>query len=150
MDRIADPRAGAVALEMPRAGPLLPLSREHHTTLVLARNMQRAAREGTPDEQQHWLAQAQAHAAELLEPHFRQEETLLACCRSQLPQGLIDRLLAEHAQLRHLAMHRSTDPAADLHAFAELAMAHVRWEERTLFPLLQPLLENAEEQDPAS
>ena len=52
--------------------------------------------------------------------------------------------------LRLLERWLSTDPAADLHAFAELAMTHVRWEERTLFPLLQPLLENAEEQDPAS
>lgn len=129
---------------MPRTGTLLPLSREHHATLVLARDMQHAARDGTPDERKRRFTQAQTHLREVLIAHFRCEEQLLRMHGNWLPQALIDRLFAEHAQLQDLIAQPPTDLAAGLNAFTELAVVHIRWEERTLFLLLQPLLEGAE------
>jgi tellurite resistance-related uncharacterized protein len=104
---------------MKRATGLVSLSRDHHRALVLARALRR------PD------APAPADVVEELEPHFAVEEAELvprAIERGGALAELGARLLAEHAALR-----AETDPAR----LGDLLEAHVRFEERELFPALE-------------
>jgi hemerythrin-like domain-containing protein len=95
-------------------------------------------------------AEDRAAAAEFLEffehdarAHFRiEEEVLLPAWLAGDPNA--DRRLAERVPIEHLAIReyavRLRDDAttlADLHALGELLQAHVRFEERELFPLIE-------------
>lgn len=114
---------------------LQPLSREHFGGLVLVRRLREAARAG--DEA------ARLRAARLLteawtnelEAHFADEELLVAPFISDHDKA---RLIEEHRSLeRHIAMidHEHTAPSgAWLEETADLLEAHIRWEERELFP----------------
>lgn len=123
--------------------PLLqPLSREHHAALQLALNARRAAsaRERSGVEAMS-LACVEAFAGEL-DPHFIVEETtLLPLLVAAGEDALAQRLESEHRQLRELAGRLLPAAAPVLLAFAELLSAHVRFEERELFVVVQALLE---------
>ncbi len=119
---------------------LQPLSREHHGALVLARAARwaLAGRRGTPEEVRERIVREFAHT---LEPHFRDEE------RHLLPHAGVHatRLEADHEALRALvaALRFPLEGAefkAALETFAERLEAHVRWEERELFPVLESSL----------
>lgn len=85
-----------------------------------------------------------AHGAD----HFDVEEELLgpALRRSTTGATHFDRMLDEHAQLRALgATAVQPGPATDdLHELGELLHAHVRFEEREVFPFLEDELSDAE------
>lgn len=125
---------------MARQGALLPLSREHHDTLVLARRIARADPDDLPALQQ-LHGDIRLHRQELLQAHFAAEEALYATHRAGLPPDMLQRLLDEHAELDWLA---GPDCALALPErclrFGTLVTAHIRFEERHVFPLLQPLL----------
>jgi hypothetical protein len=133
---------------MPRLGALLSLSREHHTALVLARRALKAAdarvidgvtpmapdtgavRAATAAVEAHWHA--------VMASHFEREERLIQLAEGSLDAGSVRRIMAEHAELRMLAGGPcDLEPVDRLRRFAHLAKAHVRYEERVLFPQLQ-------------
>lgn len=120
---------------MPRRGALLELSREHHAALVLARDCRRATSATAAVLRQR----VEAHDREVLVDHFRTEEALLAQHASAIPASLARALLEDHAWLRAHARGPASPQA--LIDYGERLATHVRFEERTLWPLLQPLID---------
>lgn len=128
---------------MKRHPSLRPLSDDHHRALVLARRLRRDS-DGLDAAGLAALAhEVQREFAEQLEPHFRVEESdLLPTIRAKGETGLAERTLEDHARLRALVHGRWTKAAArELGALLE---AHVRFEERVLFPRAEALLSEAE------
>jgi hemerythrin-like domain-containing protein len=123
---------------MPRAGALLSLSREHHTALVLARTALRAADGGEAGAVHDATSEVEAHWHAVMRSHFEREERLIQLAKSALDARLVHRIMAEHAELRMLAAGPcELEPVDRLRRFANLLRAHVRHEERVLFPQLQ-------------
>lgn len=122
-----------------RSQELIELTREHHAALVLARRAIVAARDASA---------ARTLAAELteifareLEPHFiLEEQTLLPALRDAGEYARTTRTLDEHRQLRALAQAGASGDTASLLSFGLLLEAHVRFEERELFPLAEAIL----------
>jgi hemerythrin-like domain-containing protein len=126
---------------MKRHPDLLQLSREHYGALKLARDARRAA-ESAEAGAVAALAQAviQTFAAEL-DPHFCVEEQGILVLLAQSGQHeLVERTLADHAELRLLAKALATPDADTLLRFADLLAAHVRFEEREVFEAAQAML----------
>ncbi len=125
---------------MKRHPGLIKLSREHHAALVLAKRAQRLGSE-TSEAAAPFLAEvAQAFANES-EPHFLAEESgLLAALDAAGQAALAERTLADHQALRALARRLAAGDAASLCRFGELLEAHVRFEERELFPHAESIL----------
>lgn len=116
---------------MKRHQLLQSLSREHQPALSLAVRLKRAD-----------AGQAVSVFAQLDQPallaHFEEEE------RDWLPLLLADderplreRTLAEHRQLRAQLAAISDGDSAQIADFAMTLEAHVRFEERELFPLIE-------------
>jgi len=123
---------------MKRHPDLLQLSREHHGALKLARDARRAAASGDAREIAA-LAQrvVQVFPVEL-DPHFCVEEQGILLLLAQAGQHeLVARTLADHAELRRLALALATPDADTLLYFADLLGAHVRFEEREVFEAAQ-------------
>jgi len=124
---------------MKRSQALIALTREHHHALVLARRAIVAAREASA---------ARALTAVLteifsreLEPHFLiEEQKLLPALRDAGEYAHAARTLDEHRQLRALAQAGAAGETASLSSFGLLLEAHVRFEERELFPLAEAIL----------
>lgn len=123
---------------MKRDYRLRGLSSEHHHALVLARWV-RSRR--APE----WSAGAgealgKRFAAELA-PHFAVEEEILLPALLATGAGeLVDRTLADHAALRGLSERAAKGDGEAAAAFASRLTAHVRFEERELFPACERLL----------
>lgn len=80
-----------------------------------------------------------------LEPHFQAEERdILPLLVAAGELALVERTLAEHVILRDLAGQLRSPDAATLARFAELLLAHVRFEERELFESAQRCLPDAD------
>ena len=120
---------------------LQPLSREHHTALTLAKACERAAQ----SRDESLVAKTcqrviRAFSAEL-EPHFQvEEQSLLPLLRSAETQSLVQRTLADHQQLRALLDDLRRNDSEALDGFGKGLSAHVRFEERELFPVIENLL----------
>jgi hypothetical protein len=123
---------------MPRSGALLPLSRQHHTSLVVARDARRAADVKDTIALSGAIARIEAHWHEVMAAHFDEEERLIRIAEDMLEAQGVARILAEHAELRALAGGPCPlEPVARLRRFADLIVTHVRFEERVFFPQLQ-------------
>ena len=126
---------------MKRSTTLQPLSREHHTALTLAKACERAAQ--SRDEvlvAETCQRVIRAFSGEL-EPHFQvEEQSLLPLLRSMETQPLVERTMADHRQLRALSDELSRNDAEALGRFGKCLSAHVRFEERELFPAIETLL----------
>lgn len=123
---------------MPRTGALLSLSREHHSSLVLARAIRQATEGGDNIVFTAMMQRIEEHWRTVLCEHFAREEQLLRLAADAVDAESIDRILAEHAELRSLACGPcELDLPARLRRFGELLGAHVRYEERVLFLQLQ-------------
>jgi hemerythrin-like domain-containing protein len=123
---------------MPRIGTLLSLSREHHTSLVVAREARRAASTGDPAALSTAIKRIESHWAILLVRHFEVEERLLETVGSVLDAEVAARIRAEHEELRGLGCNScELDPMERLRRFSDLLGSHVRYEERIVFPQLQ-------------
>lgn len=124
---------------MKRSDSLLKLSREHHGALVLAKRAQGFA--ATPAAADIFMAQLVATFAGELEPHFQDEEnTLLPALQAAGENALVERTLAEHAELRGLIDAIAQRDLAALPRFGSALAAHVRFEERELFPAAENIL----------
>ncbi|WP_256327701.1 hemerythrin domain-containing protein [Nitrosospira sp. Nl5] len=117
---------------------MLALSREHHTSLVMARDAKHAANDNDAAACAAAITRIEAHWHNLMAAHVDQEERLIRMAADTLDPALMARIFADHAELRTLAGGPcSLEPAARLRRFADLTIAHVRYEERTFFPQLQ-------------
>jgi hemerythrin-like domain-containing protein len=124
---------------MKRSAALASLSRDHHQALVVAQRLRRATDDTAAAARETFLAYWAGHGR----LHFRLEEELLfpAYARHGDPHDpLVLRALVEHASIRLHAAALAADgaPASDAlkQVGTELA-AHVRMEERELFPLIE-------------
>ncbi|MCW5942080.1 MAG: hypothetical protein KIS66_07595 [Fimbriimonadaceae bacterium] len=107
---------------MKRHPALQPFSRDHNVGLVFARRLARGDDAG--DEfARLW--------ADELDAHFREEEALLS---PLLSEAIREKLLEDHQAIRRLAMDLAN---ADLALLGRLLDAHIRWEERALFPTIE-------------
>lgn len=126
---------------MKRHAALQQLSREHHPALKLARLARFAADSGSPAAVAEAAAKVSENFPAQLEPHFQSEERdLLPALAGHGCQGEVDRVLAEHRELRQLASRLNQPDAASLARFGNLLHDHVRFEERELFETAQALL----------
>jgi quercetin dioxygenase-like cupin family protein len=119
---------------------LVPLSHDHHHTLVRARELRRAAAEADDRGLAEVAGRFRRVFAGEVARHFRDEEELvfplLAEADGEPPQELV-RAATQHARIRALvARLPDRDAAAELGALLD---EHVRLEERELFPLVQEL-----------
>ena len=122
---------------MKRHPALVPLSHDHHHTLVRARELREAA--GAGEEARAAAAERfRAHFAREMVRHFREEEELVFPLLPLQPPEL-DRVLAEHQRVRALARRlRDEGPAAETVAeLGALLEEHIRLEERKVFELVQ-------------
>src|SRR5215210_2860984 len=146
---------------MKRAAELRALSDDHHQGLVQARRLRKAAvGEGMePREEvartflEFWQRETSGH--------FRKEEEVLLPVLARYGQDVLSRgpvvdMLAQHARVRGLVMQLS-DEYADgslrsetLGEIGELLEAHIRLEEREVFPLIEEVLPEAALKEVAS
>ena len=126
---------------MKRSPALQPLSREHHTALTLAKACEQAAQSGDAAMVSHACQRAIRAFADELEPHFQvEEQSLLPLLQSAETQMLVQRTLADHQRLRWLLTGLQQNDVEALNSFGKDLTAHVRFEERELFPVIESLL----------
>lgn len=131
-------RAGAPAMK--RAPALIPLSREHHEALVLARRACEPQRADPGPLRLHVLERWEAH----FEPHFAIEETVLfPALEAAGAVAEAGEARSQHARLRELAARLRAGETAALPAWGDAMRNHVKWEERFLFPQAEQLLDLA-------
>jgi hypothetical protein len=135
-----------VVVAVKRSAALASLSRDHHQALVVAQRLRRATDATAANARAAFLAFWTEHGR----LHFRLEEELLfpAYAGHGDPHDpLVLRALGEHAMIRHradaLAAATCPDPGALALLGAELP-AHVRLEEREVFPLIERVMPERE------
>lgn len=129
---------------MKRSEALIPLSHDHHHALFVAKLLRDARAGDTPADEaaaafrSFWLDEGREH--------FRiEEEVLLPGSGLEGPASDpgVARMLDDHLEIRRMAepvINGETDPAA-LSGLGELLTAHVRFEERELFPRIESKLD---------
>ncbi len=121
---------------MKRSPELTPLSHDHHQALFVAQRLRRAEQveQAAAEFRQFW----DEHGS----PHFRIEEEVLlpmwAALGNAQPEH-VGRIAREHLAIRTVAYELSTGRAdlEQLRRLGGLLAAHVRYEERELFPLIE-------------
>ena len=136
---------------MKRHPALVNLSRDHYHGLLLAQQMKADAApyKGYPTDLEGKIRFLFSEYEQKLNPHFKEEETLLfPQVREKSPElaALVDDLIAEHRKL--FALIESVQAAGDqkkvLNEFGILLEQHIRKEERRLFELIQETFSDAE------
>ena len=135
---------------MPRNASLIPLSHDHHHGLVVALRLKKG---GPASPNDSWLEGADNQVPQLIEfadnellNHFRLEEELVFPVLLELGidevSALTHELLQEHQTMRASldSIRVSSDPTVLKH-FGELLEAHIRKEERILFPVIEREIE---------
>jgi hypothetical protein len=126
---------------MKRHPALIPLSDDHHRALVEARRLRRAA-DSDEDPELAASAFADFYATHSV-PHFREEEETLFPLVAGLDEArpLVVEALLDHQRLHALVaeLQGSADVRRTMRAIGEQLEAHVRFEERQLFPLIERL-----------
>lgn len=121
---------------MKRSAALTPLSHDHHQALFVAQRLRRAdGFEGPAAEFRGFWGQ---HGSR----HFQIEEEVLLPFWQLLGSAdlaQVARVAEEHLAIRTLALELEQGEAGleDLHRLGERLHAHVRYEERELFPLIE-------------
>ena len=135
---------------MKRYDSLAPLSRDHHPALILARLLRKdaPAYKGLPTQVNEKTVYAiQFYTGELCS-HFEKEESLLEKCRhvNQQVDILIKEIFEEHKVLSKafLSLTDQTNQDETNDQLGKLLEAHIRKEERVLFPLLQEYFSDEE------
>jgi iron-sulfur cluster repair protein YtfE (RIC family) len=128
-----------------RHDSLIPLSREHQYGLMLCMRIHRGLIERVADSS--WLQLKANHAVRFFESelvtHFQAEEMFLFPAMQGMPGAteVINELLAEHSKIRQLRDQflqiEVTSLATTLKEFADTLEAHIRKEERELFPIYE-------------
>lgn len=130
---------------MKRHQKLQDLSREHHGALKLAQQAKRAALSGDQALVKTTATACVAAFYAELDPHFRVEEnTLLPLLLASAEDELVERVRNDHTELRRLcALLQQHPEERTLLGFAELLIAHVRFEEREMFAVLEACFDRA-------
>jgi len=126
---------------------LIPLSKDHYQGLLLAQQIKtndRIMLVGWPSDPKVQAQFVAGFYKEHLVSHFEAEEkSLFPLIAKHIPaaRGRIDELVLEHRRMEEFA-GRFAGPDADiakeeLTKFSELLEAHIRKEERELFPLFE-------------
>lgn len=116
------------------------LSSDHHHALVLARTIQGAFAAGHADQSLIDMV-IRDHRAILMH-HFDIEEQLLLPPLQAAGEGeLVTQVLTEHTKMRGYLQGAEVGELGLLENFAALLIAHIRFEERRLFPTCEQLLE---------
>ena len=127
---------------MKRHQALQDLSREHHTALQLALKAKRAAVSGDQALIETTAAACLTAFSAELDPHFVVEETvLLPLLLGAEEDALVARVESDHRALHDLCAQLQQPDAATLLRFADCLTAHVRFEERDLFAVVERLLD---------
>ncbi|HLX12916.1 MAG TPA: hemerythrin domain-containing protein [Bacteroidota bacterium] len=139
---------------MRRHEALVPLSHDHHDGLLLAVRLQQGPRallrlwSHDPSWQAEYVIR---FFEEHLTPHFSAEEQFLfPAATKYLPEhsALIERLLAEHKEMRELIeFFRHPEEKkleCNLTQFGKLLEDHIHAEERELFPLCEQRIPESE------
>ena len=122
---------------MKRHPALVDLSREHQMALQLGVEAKRAQ---TPQEIAAMIEKCSKAFNEHFEAHFQQEEKrLVPPLKAAQETALLERFEQDHAHLRALAALLPNWGVTELSAFSETMLAHVRFEERQLFPRYEAL-----------
>jgi mannose-6-phosphate isomerase-like protein (cupin superfamily) len=126
---------------MKRHPALVALSHDHHHALVEARRLRHKA---ASDEDPAAAASAfHRFYAGVTVPHFREEEERLfpLVVDAEEAQPLIVQALLDHQRLHALAaaLDDQADPRTSMRELGQRLEAHVRLEERELFPLIERL-----------
>lgn len=130
---------------MQRAEALKSLSREHHEALVLARRASATATDPHSNTARVQCIHLLERWTQQFEPHFMlEEQTLFPALEQAGHSELVAVALMQHAALRALVARLRQGDALALAAWGDAMDTHVRFEERTLFPLAQAVLEPTE------
>jgi hemerythrin-like domain-containing protein len=125
---------------MKRSEALASLSRDHHQALVVAQKLRRATDTTACEARDAFLAYWTSHGSQ----HFRLEEELLfpAYAGYGDPHDpLVLRALGQHVMIRHRAAALAdVGTAASLQQLGAELAAHVRLEEREVFPLIERVM----------
>ena len=128
---------------MKRHEAIAPLSRDHHTSLILAQLLKKnaPAYKGLPDTIAEKATYAQELFQDSIQKHFEQEEAMLDLvkhCDAELT-SITKEIKTEHKDLTVLfhSLERATDLTGTLDTLGIALEKHIRKEERILFPLLQ-------------
>ncbi len=130
---------------MKRDAALVSLSRDHHHALAVALKLRRAT-ESTADDARVALAVYWSPHGRM---HFRLEEEVMLPAyagHGDPHHPLVSRALCDHVAIRHrvhAVLADSESTVADLHDLGGLISAHVRFEERELFPLIERAMPTA-------
>lgn len=126
---------------MKRSEFLQPLSREHHAALSLARFCERAAQSGDAAKVREACERAVAEFSGEIERHFQDEERdVLPLLQGAETRPLVERTLDDHRRLRALLGDLQRNDIEALAGFGARLLAHVRFEERALFPAIEAVL----------
>jgi hemerythrin-like domain-containing protein len=138
---------------MKRHSALIPLSREHHDGLVQAVWLRRAAADGDASARLAAAREFVEFFRDKERVHLRDEEEelfplFLTYVRSQpapLREARVQHLQLEgFARKLEIAVAAGITDRETLEAAGELLEAHIRLEERQLFPLIEELVPNDE------
>ena len=128
---------------MKRHEALAPLSREHHSTLILAQLLKKNAPvyKGLPTNTKDKTAYALQQFEAIIKNHFQREEIILEKakdCHTDIKK-LAEEIVNEHRQLTALfnSLSAATKPEDTMDELANLLENHIRKEERVLFPMLE-------------
>lgn len=117
-----------------RHAALIELSREHHHSLSLCVRILR-----TPSESHQ--AELEPHFVELAQ-HFQAEENRFAPHWPNIAPELRARFESDHAKLRQMMAQPDYASETWNREFATTLRDHARFEERELFPALEPYLDD--------
>lgn len=126
---------------MKRAEALRPLSREHLAALTTAKALREA------DDVAAVAHIFLAYWADDGRRHFRVEEEVLLpgwALAAEVDRDGVSRMLGEHLWIRRAALRLEAGDASldEVHALGQLLHDHVRFEERTLFPMVEAALDD--------
>lgn len=137
---------------MKRHPALIPLSHDHHAELVQARRLRLASGSDVPEARAAAATEYVSAFFTETASHLRVEEEQLFPLLERHAGGspLLERVLNEHGELRGLASALREEVAAGdvsgetMLQLADLLDAHVRREERELFPVIEQTVPDAE------
>ena len=124
---------------MKRSAALVPLSRDHHTALVVARELCRSTEANAQAAATRYVEFLRRHELE----HFAVEEAVLLSAMPDGPgaRGFDQHVRADHdylrAALRRLEEEGSAPSVALLHEIGARLREHVRFEEREVFAYIE-------------
>lgn len=128
---------------MKRHEALAPLSREHHSALILAQLLKKdaPAYKGLLTALNEKTAYALQMFTATLQLHFTNEEEMLDKIRNVHIEidKLSDEIFTEHQQLKKmfLSLDKTNNTSEELDTLGQALDDHIRKEERLLFPLIQ-------------